>query len=134
MKLGVVEMKLGAGSIKIERVGREVVAKFDEADAEARKGYLAPNVVLGVINRRIGGVRACYSRALKSNPNLYGRLAVQFTIGPEGNVTEAIALDNSLNNKSLEDCILQHVRAWRFPKPKNGEVTIMYPFIFEQTF
>jgi len=135
MKMGTIEMQVAAGSLTIARQGREVVAKFDELESEiATKGFLDPGLVMGVINRRIGGVRACYSRALKSNPNLFGRLEVQFTIAEDGRVEDVIVVNNTLGIVSVESCIIQSVSTWRFPKPKNGKVTIKYPFIFEQAF
>jgi TonB family protein len=132
--MGTVEIQVATGSLTIQREGRQVVAKFDEFEAAARKGYLAPAVVLGVINRRIGGVRACYSRALKSNPNIFGRLEIQFTIGSTGQVTDVEVLNDTIGSDSLRECIISAVRTWNFPAPKDGDVTIKYPFIFEQTY
>ena len=46
--------------------------------------------------------------------------------GPSCQVTDAVAL-NALH-PPLDDCVLERVRAWRFPPPSGGVVSVTYPF------
>ena len=111
-----------------------VSAKFNLPAPPTSQGHLDPETVAQVINSRLGGVKACYSAALKSNPNLSGRVYVEFTIGQEGKVVHVQSIKNTINSHQVEKCILNSVGTWSFPEPENGEVTVRHPFIFEQTF
>lgn len=117
------------GSVKKERtvhsrIGSDTVEKN-------KQGYLSPSTVSKVINRHLGRVRACYTKALKANPNINGRLYVQFIVGPNGRVKGVSKLSSTVDSSEMEQCILGSVLTWVFPQPENGEVTIKHPFIFE---
>ncbi|MDP6945769.1 MAG: AgmX/PglI C-terminal domain-containing protein, partial [Myxococcota bacterium] len=45
--------------------------------------------VKSVFRRRRGAIKHCYERALKSNPNLKGKVTIRFSIGSVGRVTSA---------------------------------------------
>lgn len=119
------------GSEKKERVVRSRIGS--KKMQRSQQGYLSPSIVSKVINRHLGGVKACYAKALKSNPNIYGRLYVKFTIGFDGRVSGVSKINSTVESSEMEQCILGSVLAWAFPEPKDGEVTIKHPFIFEQS-
>ena len=135
MKMGVVQVGMASGSLTLESRGHEVVAKFDDSGSMGgQQGVLDPQLILGVISRRSTPIRSCFNKVLKGNPGLGGRIEVQFTINETGH-TEAISIiANTTNSEVLENCIVNTVKMWRFPAPKNGKVTLKYPFIFERTF
>jgi len=45
-------------------------------------------------------------------------------------LTAAKTKSSTLNNASVESCILSSLKGWAFPAPKGGVVIISYPFIF----
>ena len=82
----------------------------------------------------MGGVKACYERGLKQNPDMGGRVEIEFTIGALGTVTKASIASSDLDNPTVEACIKTAAKAWSFAKPKSGDsVTVQYPFIFRST-
>jgi TonB family protein len=95
------------------------------------RGSIDTQLIRRVINMHRAQVRMCYERALRQNPGLRGRLAVQFTIGPEGSVLAATIQSSTLNRPDLEACVTAMVRGWSFPRPPDGgAVVVTYPFTF----
>ena len=126
----------GPGAVDTGDKGGEAVAKVkgsvkDSAPAEM-DGALDPNVVANEIRRRKGAIIACYERALKRNPNLSGKVELQFTVSAIGKVTGADIGTDTLHDDEVGSCITSIVRTWRFPPPEGGgEVHFSYPFIFQ---
>lgn len=74
-------------------------------------------------------VRLCYESGLKRNPDLAGKLGVQFTIGSEGRVLKVSVVEDTLRNPVVSRCITKRVHQWRFARPADGEVTVYSPFL-----
>lgn len=97
------------------------------------QGDLAFELISQTLNDNIGGIKFCYELGLKRNPALSGKVEVEFTIGEDGRVSDAIVKSSTLKDKHVEDCILRKIRSLRFPKPSGGKITVKYPFVFEQS-
>ncbi|MEO6666134.1 MAG: AgmX/PglI C-terminal domain-containing protein [Nitrospiria bacterium] len=77
-----------------------------------------------------------YNQALAENPLLRGRIAVEFTIHPEGSVTDCRVVSTTLNYPPLEEAIAKRFCALQFPPlPEGSEdmVTVEYPIPFDGT-
>jgi TonB family protein len=84
-----------------------------------------------VIHNHMGEVRYCHEAALLENPRNEGKLMVTFQIDPKGHVTTANIDSSSLTGNSLANCVVTHLKTWKFPKPRGGvSVTVSYPFLF----
>ncbi|MBZ0274357.1 AgmX/PglI C-terminal domain-containing protein [bacterium] len=101
---------------------------------EEQQGAMSPEAVLRVISANLGGVRSCYERSLKYNPNIAGRFFVQITVGADGSVANVEVLDDTLRYGDLTNCLVKRVYAWRFPAPMGGRYVFSYPFTFVQSF
>lgn len=76
-------------------------------------------------------IKSCYENALRRNRNLAGKLTVTFVVGPDGRVKSSFIKKSTITDSIMEECILNVVNRWEFPKPKGGkEVTVNYPFSF----
>jgi TonB family protein len=90
---------------------------------------LDKSIIRRVVRAHINEVRSCYNQGLVRNPNLRGRLAVQFTIGGTGVVTNAVVGETSLSDPQVGRCVAKAVKRWRFPKPQGGGIVLVtYPF------
>lgn len=97
-------------------------------------GGLDREVIAQYIKSKLGQILYCYERQLSANPDLFGKVAVKFTIGPTGSVEQQLIGDTSLNNATVEGCILNRVASWKFPIPQGGtKVLVTYPFLFKST-
>ena len=84
----------------------------------------------GSFRRHINEVKFCYEQELLTHAGLGGRLLVQFTIAPSGQVVVSALESSTLGNVRVESCTLQAVRRWEFPRPLGGGlVTVSYPFV-----
>lgn len=97
-------------------------------------GGLDREVIAQYIKSQLGQILYCYERQLSAHPELFGKVAVKFTIAGTGSVeTQAIG-DTTLKNATVEGCILNKVARWKFPAPAGGtKVLVTYPFLFKST-
>jgi len=85
--------------------------------------------ISAVIARNHGQIRFCYEQGLLQDASLAGRVTVDFTIGANGLVKAASISQSTLKNSSVEECIVQSLRSWKFPLPDGGvDVKVLYPF------
>jgi outer membrane biosynthesis protein TonB len=120
----------GPASTGREKVEEQIKTKTDAGRLEGEgEAGLDPNVVASTISRLYKAkVNSCYQRALKTNPTLGGRVDIAFTVGVAGNVIKASV---SGFDSSVDSCIEQEVRRWRFTKPESpAEFEI--PFILRK--
>jgi TonB family protein len=77
-------------------------------------------------------IQYCYEQELNAHPDLAGKVAVVWTIGPDGGVTDASVSETSLGADRAEDCMLAKIRRWKFPEvPGGGIVTVTFPWVFK---
>jgi TonB family protein len=94
-------------------------------------GGLTQQVVGEYLGRHWSKFKYCYEKGLLRDANIYGKVAVTFTIGADGRVEQAEILQASLEDNNVQQCVLRTVRHIRFPKPRGGgEVIVTYPFLF----
>jgi hypothetical protein len=86
--------------------------------------------ILATIRRNQGGVKACYERALKRDPNIASRLDVQVRIQATGAV-ENVDLGGSIGETELGACIRNNIKNWRFPEAREG-YGAQFPLILVQ--
>jgi Zn-dependent protease with chaperone function len=93
------------------------------------RGSLDKSLIRGVIVEHINEVKACYEAALVKQPRLAGRVITAFTIGTSGQVESAVLHTSTMDNPRVENCIVNAVRSWQFPRPEGGIVMVQYPFV-----
>ena len=73
----------------------------------------------------------CHSRVLQQNPDIRGRILIEWTI--EGSrVTGASIKSNNSASRELANCVMSRLKTWRFPGaiPKGGIGVVTFPFFF----
>lgn len=118
----------GAGTGFRDRVKRRpTVAIARPPKAEG----MDKDVIRRIVRSHINEVRYCYNQGLTRDPNLRGRVAVQFTIGPTGGVGLSVVENTSVKDQNVGRCIAKAVKRWRFPRPAKGGGTavVTYPFV-----
>lgn len=113
-------------------VGAGNVLALSDDEETVIEGGLDKDVIAEVIKRNIGQIRYCYERQLSSNPDLYGKVLVRWTISAVGDVGDPRVDTSTLKNAMVEGCILRRLASWKFPTPKGGTVVrVSYPFLFK---
>ena len=96
------------------------------------RGSLDKEIIRRVIRRHINEIKYCYERELTTNPDLSGRVSIQFTISGQGQVIASVVQSSDMKSPVVEQCIAQAVRRWLFPKPEGGGIVIVtYPFLLK---
>ncbi len=86
-----------------------------------------------VIHAHMSEIRYCYESSMIQNPSVEGKLQVDFSIGPQGVVTQAGVQETTTQSTRLDDCVIRRLVKWQFPKPKGGTtVAVAYPFVFKK--
>ena len=104
------------------------VPRVRQAKAKVQ-GALDKDIIRRIVRAHINEVRSCYNQGLTKNPNLQGRVAVNFVITTTGKVGSSVVQETSLKDRSVANCIAKAVKRWKFPKPRGGgNVIVTYPF------
>lgn len=106
-----------------------VVAQID-ADSATVVGSLTKEQIAKVIAAYMGQIEYCYERQLQREPNLRGKILVNFVIGLSGNVTNASVPSSTMGSPVVESCITGVFRRMPFPSPGAGIVEATYPLVF----
>jgi periplasmic protein TonB len=81
-------------------------------------------------DRNKGALYALYTRALRERPELQGKLVLEVTVAPSGEVTACRVVSSELNDAELERKIVARVRLIRFPAGNFAATTFTKPIEF----
>jgi len=97
------------------------------------EGKLDQAVIVQTVKAKMPEVNGCYDAAMKDNAEeINGTVNVAMVISADGKITESKVKDTTTKAPKLDQCIVEKVKTWTFPKPNPaGEVAIIYPFVFE---
>ena len=106
---GAPEVRRSSGSSKASRSREEIELVFDKNKS---------------------AIYALYSRALRDNPSLQGKLVLQITIAPSGEVTACSVVSSDLNDPELERKLVSRIKLFRFEEKDVEAVTTTKPIDF----
>ena len=113
---------------QIERYGGipDIRLKMPQAN-----GSLHKVIVQKVEKMHQKEIQACYEKELIKKTGISGQLIVNWVITPRGTVEQIKIKESTLNNKNVEKCIVDVLKSWKYPTPKDGgSVSVEFPFIF----
>lgn len=83
-----------------------------------------------IFDRNKGAIYSLYSRALRDTPDLQGKMVLEFTVSPTGEVTMCRVVSSELNDPELEKKIVARVRLFRFEAKDVETITTTKPIDF----
>ena len=83
-----------------------------------------------MFDRNKGAIYALYSRALRDQPDLQGKMVLEFTIAPSGEVTMCRVVSSEIKDAELERKIVARVRLFRFEARDVETITTTKPIDF----
>jgi hypothetical protein len=109
------------------------------ASAGSESRIIREGISVGDVKRAIEVVRPqiaeCYEQALKLQPDLAGRVVVEFELSAAdggGQVVSGQVPETETHSPFFEACVLARVRGAKFPSPEgDGHVKVRYPFQFD---
>lgn len=121
----------GGDSVKLKKEGVvKITGPSGITGAGSTSGQRTSAIIRSVVESHRSGIEYTYKKYLKSNPILQGKLVLQFVIAAAGNVTKVQIISSTLGAPSLDQDIVNLIYNWRFPPIPEGEVTVLYPFVF----
>jgi TonB family protein len=83
-----------------------------------------------VFTRNKGAIDAMYARALRDNPALQGKVVIEITVAPSGDVTAARIVSSDLNDPEFEAKLLARIRIFKFEPKDVAPMTATKPIDF----
>jgi TonB family protein len=83
-----------------------------------------------VFTRNKGAIDAMYARALRDNPALQGKVVIELTIAPSGDITAARVVSSDLNDPEFESKLLARIRLFKFDAKDVATLTATKPIDF----
>jgi protein TonB len=83
-----------------------------------------------VFTRNKGAIDAMYARALRDNPALQGKVVLELTISPSGDITAAHIVSSDLGDKEFESKLLARIRMFKFDAKDVATLTATKPIDF----
>jgi protein TonB len=83
-----------------------------------------------VFDKNKGAIYNLYARALRDHPELQGKVVLELTIAPSGEVTMCRIVSSELHNEDLESKIIARVKAYRFEAKDVETITTTKPIDF----
>ena len=83
-----------------------------------------------VFTKNKGAIDAMYARALRDAPALQGKVVLEITISPSGDITAARIISSELNDKEFESKLLARIRLFKFEAKDVATLTATKPIDF----
>jgi protein TonB len=83
-----------------------------------------------VFTRNKGAIDSMYARALRDNPALQGKVVIELTISPSGDITAARVVSSDLNDPEFESKLLARVKLFKFDAKDVATLTATKPIDF----
>ncbi len=83
-----------------------------------------------VFDRNKGAIYSLYSRALRKDPTLQGKVVLEITIAPSGEVTACKVISSELNDARLERRLVARVKMLNFGARDVETLIVTYPIDF----
>jgi hypothetical protein len=94
-------------------------------------GDVDKKALTATIHRRTGALQHCYNTALRTQPDLAGKMTYTIFISVMGTVTKVVVEEDSLGSAAVTACAKAKIQGWRFPMngaEEGAEVTFSVVF------
>lgn len=95
-------------------------------------GQRTEQSIWSIVSTRQGAIKYLYEKYLKRNPNLRGKVTIEFTIGANGFVVNSRIIESTVNNPDFERELVSLVKRLKFDPIPSGNVTTVFPFVFSK--
>jgi periplasmic protein TonB len=83
-----------------------------------------------VFTRNKGAIDSMYARALRDNPALQGKVVIELTIAPSGEITNVRIVSSELNDKAFEEKLRTRIMLFKFEPKDVAALTATKPIDF----
>jgi len=79
---------------------------------------LSKEAIQNGLKQQLPSIELCYQRALEKKSNIRGEATFRLIIDSKGRVTKVSLVSSKLNDKNLEQCVIQKIKELTFPTPQ----------------
>jgi Ca-activated chloride channel family protein len=105
---------------KDERLASKPVPLSVELGEISTSGGLSKEAIQKILKQQIPSIELCYQKTLEKKPDLQGGIILQLAIDSNGRVTKVSLVSSKLNDKNLEQCMIQKIKGLNFPSPEGS--------------
>jgi hypothetical protein len=96
-----------------------------------KEGPLDGALIQKAIRARQGDIDACYRKQAQKNPKLAGIVTIRFSVYADGKTYNAAVKETSLNDATVESCVVKVFASLSFPaEPTREKTRVFYPLRF----
>jgi TonB family protein len=117
-----------AGTVKDPTLGASGQAAT-RAGGSGKASRSADEIAL-VFTKNKGAIDSMYARALRDNPALQGKVVIELTIAPSGDITAARVVSSELKDPEFEAKLLARIRLFKFEAKDVAALTATKPIDF----
>ena len=107
--------------LKDERVASKPIRVSVELGEISTSVGLSKKAIQKTFKQGLPAIELCYQKALEKKPNIQGGITLQLVIDSSGRVTKMSLVSSKLNDKNLEQCIIQKIKELTFPTPEGTD-------------
>ena len=125
----------GSGSLKgiyttqVKDPGMATGQAATRAGGSGKASRSADEIAL-VFTKNKGAIDMMYARATRDNPGLQGKVVIELTIAPSGDVTAARILSSELNDPDFENKLRARIMLFKFESKDVATLTATKPIDF----
>ncbi|HEY3450278.1 MAG TPA: protein kinase [Myxococcales bacterium] len=97
----------------------------------ARPVQLTPQLIATQVAKSRTRLLACFEKHREALSSSEGQVTLTFTILQAGTVSDAKVSSGGVNSSPLSNCIVEQIKAMRFPRHTDREVTVNLPFVYK---
>lgn len=118
-----------SGNVKVSGMKEKAVTGSTKIGAPEVEGSLDQSGITKVVKQNSAAIQRCYEKALKTNPQLKGKIAVTWMINENGRAEMVEISEDTMKDAGVSSCIKGVVSRWRFQKPE-APASVTFPFVF----
>ena len=120
----------GHSTARVAAASTEASAGDVQRSGKSSVGSRTREEVELVFDRNKSAIYALYARALRDNPALQGKVVLEVTIAPSGEVTDCRIVSSELGDAELERKLVSRVKMFRFEARDVAPMTTTKPIEF----
>lgn len=121
-----------AGALSTKARGPMKIPSPTDIDWGSGNSTRSASDVMKVVRNRTPGLRHIYNKYLKKNPGFQGKVTLQFTIAPGGEIVHIVIASSTTGYQEFDNEVKNAVGRWTFSKIKSGNTTVTIPFTFSE--
>jgi periplasmic protein TonB len=138
IQTGAISSGLAAGTGSLRGIGTTKVVDPTLGGSGSRaarpggsgRASRSPEEVALVFDRNKGAIYALYTRALRDKPDLQGKVVLELTISPAGDITACRIVSSELKDPELEAKLVARIKLFKFESKDVAPLTTTKPIDF----